>query len=336
MKKLLAALYIILLSPMVMSKELTFFPSELLRHQEADSTLSFMILQQNADNPYDRVVFDTLWSKDTFSLLSDINSKDEGRISRRIERSYGTPSYANAKWLGAITYKRIRLALQFNEGIVAIGNDPVFPEFYYFHSQSLSTNLKYHLDYDWKSWKLSLIPSVTFGQRRILNSTFSAIDLANKVASTKISKTPWDSFANFHFYSHLDHPWIRFMIEARNLGLYQHKNQIDTHEVRLGMSGPNLLGDPEKQNEYALKPFIFHSILSAGLYNKWRSLRVGLEFAYKSIHTRVFNSDAKALGLEAGLNTDSFTLALWAMDRYFDNSYFQKTRLYGLQFSFLF
>lgn len=119
------------------AQERGYLESEILR-QEGALSLSAHFLPHVAGRvlPPQMLMHGSL-SPDAPDLLRDVDSRDEARIQRRIQESFGRPSLAQAKVALLPSWHRWQWGLMVNEAVLGAVNDPVFPEFQYFHVQSV-------------------------------------------------------------------------------------------------------------------------------------------------------------------------------------------------------
>ncbi|MGB0452635.1 MAG: hypothetical protein ACPGJV_02890 [Bacteriovoracaceae bacterium] len=328
MIKVIGSFFVLLASLSLNARELNYIESRLFRlsgHERPNEWVIPFYRYHKRSFPQFKFNIFASTHPEVPDVIDDIDSKDQDRIQTRLDNSFGQPYDASAKVLIGYRYQNFSQTFASNAGTIAVVNDPVFPELQGMLFQDYTMTSSYIFNY---GKKLTLIPRIIYGRRRVLDSSFTAAQLADKKPDTKIKNRPWKTFVELSFNSKYRMNYLDLVFELNSLPISA--NDFDYWDTNLGVKSKNL-------NNYfgldikKLDAYLSYSPLYVGNYDVSRTIKggVGLEFN-DFFMIDIFFEDEFLLGTLAKLNTRFFTISLFTFERAYDDFHTQTSRQYGI------
>lgn len=262
---------------------------------------------------------------DVFPLYNDIKSKDQGRISRRLESSYGKV-YDAATQIGLSGSWR-----EFNQRFTATATvamlvvDPVFPEL----TGILSNDFSFSSSYRWKNSDFQVEPRLTYGLRRTLDTSFTVGQLLDKRPNLKLKNQPYRLFVDGGYSASWSQRWGGIFSEARGLPFYNQEYRY--WELDIGYRSPNLLLGVKRLFPWRLNLWASVAPLYAGYYDLARTVKTGATIEwFRYLHTEVFFRDGFRWGGNLRAGTPLLNLSFFTFARAENDAGTYMSRQYGL------
>ncbi len=329
MNKIIIGSFLLLSSFSLFARELNYIESKIFRlsgHERVDEWVLPFYRYHKKTFPNTKFnIFGSL-NPDLPDVIDDIDSKDEEKITARLDSSFGKPYDASAKVLVGYRYKKFLQTFSANAGAVAIINDPVFPELnaILFHDYILTSAYVFKF-----GKKLTLIPRLIYGRRKVLDSSFTAAQLANEKPNTKIKNSPWEHIGEISLNSKYLTTHLDFVFEVNSYPFIN--NEYEYWDSNLGVKSKNIKKYIPNLIFKRIDAYLSYSPAYGGNYDVSRTIRggIGVEFNDK-IMIDVFFEDEFLFGSLVKLNTSYFTLSAFTFERSYDDYHTQKSRQYGL------
>jgi hypothetical protein len=309
MMKNIGSLFLLLLSLGLNARELNYIESKLFRLSGYERPDEWVVpFYRYHKRSYPQFKFNLFASShpEVLSVIDDVDSKDQNRIQTRLDNSFGRPYDASAKVLVGYRYQKFSQTFSSNAGAVAIVNDPVFPELQGVLFQDYTMTTSYIYNY---KKEFIFIPRIIYGRRRVLDSSFTAAQLADKTPDTKIKNRPWNTFAELSFNGEYRMNYFDLVFEANSLPITS--NDFDYWDTNLGIKSKNI-SKYFGLNLNKIDAYLSYSPLYGGNYDVSRTIKggVGIEFN-DLLMIDLFFEDKFLLGGLAKLNTRYLTLSLF-------------------------
>lgn len=314
--KLIFFLFVILSLP-ASAKSLGFMESHSLRLSSQDQVNQWLIPM--SQERHETVGFTILASghKDVLDVYEDLQSKDQPRIEKRIDSSYGSPYDASAKIQAQFDYANFRQTLSTNAGAIFVVTDPIFPELQglLFHDYMASSSYRFVFP------NLMVKPQISYGYRKLLNRRLTAGQVASEKINVKFDKSPSVGLVEFSLESkYFLRKYGEIFFEANSLPLSNY--EYSYYETNVGYRSPLFAR--------LISFYAAYSPFYGGDYDVSRTVKLGAELRpLENLRLTVFTFDEFYLGGEAQLRFRNFELALLTFERSFDDYGFQKSRQYG-------
>ncbi len=255
--------------------------------------------------------------KDVLDVYEDLQSKNQPRIEKRIDSSYGTPYDASAKIQASIDYANFRQTLSTNAGAIFVVTDPIFPELQglLFHDYMASTSYRFVFPH------MVFKPQISYGYRKLLYRTLNAGQVASEKIKVQFNKVESVGLAEFSLESKFflrEYGEIFFEINSLPLTNYEYSY----YDTNVGYRSPLFAR--------LISFYAAYSPFYGGEYDVSRTLKLGAEIRpIDHVRLTLFTLDDFYLGGEAQILFRNFELALLTFERAFDDYGYQKSRQYG-------
>ena len=327
--RVLFVVFILMLSFKIHARELNYIQAHLFRLSGTDRPEEWIIpFYRYYKHSLPNVKFSLLASgnKQVPDLVSDLDSKDKQKIQNRLDQSYGKPYDASAKVFLALRYEEFVQSFSANAGAVAIVNDPVFPALEGLLYQDYMAHTSYYYKFN---NELLLIPRVSYGERRVLDSSFTAVQLADKRPDTKLNVQAWKVVVEFSLQARYTFDYFDLFMQANSIPII--KNDYAYWDTNLGLKTKNLLSSPDSDLFKVLDIYLMYSPIYGGNYDVSRTVKLGSGIVFNdNFALDIFLQDEYSLGGLAKLNFEYFELSVFTFERSYDDFHFQKSRQYGL------
>jgi hypothetical protein len=315
--KSLRIVFLILLASPAWARRMNFIEAHQLRLSSQQNALHWLNPFQQTRNPQtfeSNVYFSE--QKDVYSLYKDVQSKDQTKITNRLQDSFGHPYDASAKVNFGYRNGALSQFFSTNAGAVLVATDPVFPELkgFLFHDYVSSTG---YLFKPTKNWVIK--PQLNLGVRRTLDKSYTTGDLVSSKLDVKFNKTPYIGFMELNLMSIYSFAsWGQALAEINSLPLI--KNDYQYWDTFLGYRSPIFWETTYVYGGYAP--------LYAGKYDVARTQKWGARFGKNFFSLDVFTMDKYYPGAIMGFMFKFVEVSLVTFERAYDDFGKQKSRQY--------
>jgi hypothetical protein len=308
------------------ARELNFIESHLLRLSAQQNPTQWLLpfSQTRNPTPYEVNVFGSV-GPDTYGLYSDLTSKNQAKIQKRLDDSYGQPYDISAKVNFGYRHERFSQFMSTNGGAVLLVTDPVFPELkgFLFHDYTATSS---YIFYPTKRFMLK--PQLSYGVRRILDREYTSGDLVEKGLDVKFNKAPYVGFAELNLLGVFSlSQWGSLLFTLSSLPVV--KRTYEYWDTFVGYRTPSIAG---KKSGW-LNSWNFYggySPVYAGNYDVDRTVKIGTNLSLlRNIHLDIFTIDQFYPAAILSYDARFVSLELLTLERAYDDFGRQKARQYG-------
>lgn len=318
----------IIISHDLSARELNYLESQLFRLSSYERNEEWVLpFYRYHKNSFPRFRFTTFFAMTPKvpEIIDDIESKNQKRIESRIDTMFGKPYDANAKVSLGFQYQKFTQTFSLNHSATVIVNDPVFPELEMLYIQDEVATTSYI--YTFK--KGYIIPRLIYGRRKILDSSLSAIELANNKSIDRIEKHNWIGFVDFSVSSQYRFNYFDVIAEINSLPLSNQK--YNYWNSNIGVKSKNLSNHIDFINIKKLDAFAFYSPFYGGNYGVSKTIKFGIGAELDDwILLDIFTDANFLIGAISKFNFKYFTLSAFTYEYTYDEYLNQTTRQYGL------
>jgi hypothetical protein len=305
------------------AKSLGFMESHALRLSSQDEVNQWLIpMSSESHQNFGFTVFYS-GNREVKDVYDDLQSKDQGRIEKRIDSSYGSPYDASAKIQAKFDYANFRQTLSTNAGAVLVVTDPIFPELqgFLFHDYMGSSSYRFVFP------NAMVKPQVSYGYRKLMNRRLTAGQVASEKINVKLDKSPSVGLMEFSLESkYFIRKFGEIFFEVNSLPLTNY--EYSYYETNVGYRSPLFAR--------LISFYAAYTPFYGGHYDVSRTFKLGTEIRpVDHLRLSLFTFDEFYLGGEAQLRFKNFELALLTFERSHDDYGYQKSRQYGAFFRLL-
>lgn len=324
--------FFLIISSAIATTKLGFIESQSLRLSSKERADSLFIPFHYPKNLKHLELNATLLGKnDDYLLYKDLVSKDQERITNRLNHSFGVPYDAHAKTNMVYRYHEFTQQFSFNSSALAFIKDPVFPEFktfMYYDQWGTSAYL-------FKPIKnLQFKPQIGYGRRKIINKNFTTGDFVNQPPNLKLKRSKWHYQSEFSFNTIYSIPLFQILFELNSLPLTN--SDYDYWDSFLGMRTINLASLFSDKLQL-VSFFAGYSPFYGGYYDVKRTMKFGTQIYFKeNLGFNVFTTDQMLFGGQLIAHFNHIEIDLYSIKRAYDDYLLYQSRLYGMNLKFLF
>jgi hypothetical protein len=265
---------------------------------------------------------------DVWALYQDVKSKDQTRVNRRLQESYGNLYDAAAK---LAVYGRIghfTQGLSLNAAASLLVNDPVFPDL----AGLLYNNYAFFSAYDFTWASVRWRPSLVYGVRRVMVQAFTVGQLLDTKPNTKLKTLPYRGFVEAGLEASRPTPWGEILLNVKGVPVY--RNDYAYWQVEAGFRSVNLLEGVKRNWPWRWTAWASFSPFYGGNYALVRTVKVGTSVEwFKFAQTDIFLMDKFRPGFVLRLGTARINAQLFSFARSEDDFQVFSSRQYGLAVS---